>query len=754
MRRGNCGRLGTGGGGGVGMCGRPVSWSTSSWRVPHLPTTCAATDTTNTKFAAHSTSLIESCEEETSVTENCYSANNESKDKNNATNRLKAKTSLDETKLRTKGDLLESENFLRSDAMMRTQKGALDRGGFSGFGHKVVLARSSSYQALHSALARLYRLDDFTTERLGQGFFSEVYKVRHRVTGDVMVLKMNKLLSNRHNMLREIELMNRLHHNNILTYYGVCIHEGQVHSLTEYINGGSLDAMLQDRAVEMSWVERVALAADTARGMAYLHAQGVFHRDLTSKNVLIKEKMTTGGRKKREAVVADFGLAAPIPKDKNVRMRQVGSPYWMAPEVIRGEWYDHRADVFSFGIILCEMIARCEADPDVLPRTNNFGVHYLAFSRMCLNDCPPYFLQMAFQCCQIDPERRPSFEILTKNFESLINRLVGHRATSAHRKQKVCHRRSLSDDGLMLGRTSSNDDSSSGSSGSSHGSAALPSTTASEVGRTPQEVVERMGAADPYFTPSTATVNPFTRVKLPAPSRLTVQDGARFCHSLPDLPPGKVLASTQHNSFKGDLSTNHHGSQSSLFPSLDNHRCPGTVKPENGSGGAGAAAHVVHLGGAVKRRGSGESGFFSVGDMDRTGTPELWLSYSELSSASMAGEDEERSWVTDSSEDLCGQEEPFTQETDIKAIVEFFESGYGSLRPGPLMGPRSSRLSPRSPASPPHCHMWSNSHRPSVSKAGLRQFCTRKDTFRVKDRPKLYITEGTVRAKRDIFEAK
>ena len=135
-------------------------------------------------------------------------------------------------------------------------------------------------------------------------------------------------------------------------------------------------------------------------------------------------------------------------------MRQVGSPYWMAPEVIRAEWYDHRADVFSFGIILCEMIARyrhyiiyyivynilyqatrpcsiignidhctvtkfrssrcqfyylfiflfccrCEADPDVLPRTNNFGVHYLAFSRMCQNDCPPYFLQMAFQCCQV-----------------------------------------------------------------------------------------------------------------------------------------------------------------------------------------------------------------------------------------------------------------------------------------------------------------------------------------------------------------
>lgn len=192
----------------------------------------------------------------------------------------------------------------------------------------------------------------------------------------------------------------------------------------------------------------------------------------------------------------------------------------------------------------------------------------------------------------------------------------------------------------------------------------------------------------------------------------------------------------------------HHGSHCSLATQDGPRLC--VQRPEGGA---------PHLGGAVKRRGSGESGFFSVGDMDRTGTPELWLSYSELSCASLAWEDE--SWVTDSSEELCvtggktgGKEESHTQETDIKAIVEFFERGYGSLRQGPLIGPRASRLSPRSPASPPHCHVWGGSSVRQLPKQGLRPLNPRRDTFRVKDRPKLYITEGTVRAKRDIFEAK
>ncbi|XP_028266373.1 dual specificity testis-specific protein kinase 2 [Parambassis ranga] len=284
--------------------------------------------------------------------------------------------------------------------------------------------RPSSYRALRSAVSSLARIDDFFCEKIGSGFFSEVFKVQHRITGQVMALKMNTLASNKANMLREVQLMNRLCHPNILRFLGVCVHEGQLHALTEYINGGNLEQLL-DSDLYLSWDVRIGLSLDIARGLQYLHSKGIFHRDLTSKNCLVRcdNGMFT-------AVVGDFGLAEKIPDYSDGVEKQplaiVGSPYWMAPEVLRGEPYDEKVDVFAYGIILCEIIARIEADPDFLPRTEDFGLDVDAFENM-VGDCPPAFFSLAVTCCNMSAHSRPSFSDIVFTLDSIETEEVGEK---------------------------------------------------------------------------------------------------------------------------------------------------------------------------------------------------------------------------------------------------------------------------------------------------------------------------------------
>uniref|UniRef100_A0A8D0HHL4 Testis associated actin remodelling kinase 1 n=1 Tax=Sphenodon punctatus TaxID=8508 RepID=A0A8D0HHL4_SPHPU len=216
-------------------------------------------------------------------------------------------------------------------------------------------------------------------------------QVRHRQSGQIMVLKMNKLMSNRGNMLREVQLMNRLSHPNILR------------SLPPP------STMLSPVGVPV-------------RG--WQQCNEISSHPLPPQNCLVKYEDNG-----YTAVVGDFGLAEKIPiyseGSEKEPLAVVGSPYWMAPEVLHGELYNEKADVFAYGIILCETIARVPADPDYLPRTEDFGLDVAAFRNLVDPACPVPFLQLAFHCCGMEPTMRPSFLEITQRLEGILEQQLG-----------------------------------------------------------------------------------------------------------------------------------------------------------------------------------------------------------------------------------------------------------------------------------------------------------------------------------------
>ncbi|XP_057667372.1 LIM domain kinase 1 isoform X2 [Diorhabda carinulata] len=280
---------------------------------------------------------------------------------------------------------------------------------------------------------RVFRASDLVKgELLGQGFFGQVYKVTTRDTEEVMVLKELYRVDEeaQKNFLKEVAVLRSLNHNNVLRFIGVLYKERRLHLVTEYISGGTLTDLLHDSCQPLPWEQRVSFAKDIAAGMAYLHSMNIIHRDLNSHNCLVRDDKTV--------IVADFGLARIIshatnstrkvsPKNQTNTKRQerkkrytvVGNPYWMAPEMMKGNKYDEKVDIFSFGIILCEIIGRIQADPDFMPRSNDFGLNQMAFKEKFCCSCPEPFYKIAFLCTDLNPDKRPPFEVMEVWLESL-----------------------------------------------------------------------------------------------------------------------------------------------------------------------------------------------------------------------------------------------------------------------------------------------------------------------------------------------
>uniref|UniRef100_A0A671WWS0 LIM domain kinase 1 n=1 Tax=Sparus aurata TaxID=8175 RepID=A0A671WWS0_SPAAU len=278
--------------------------------------------------------------------------------------------------------------------------------------------RSESLRVVSNRTHRIFRPSDLIHgEVLGKGCFGQAIKVTHRETGEVMVMK--ELIrfddETQRTFLKEVKVMRCLDHPNVLKFIGVLYKDKRLNFIAEYIKGGTLREIIKKMDCNYPWNQRVSFANDIAAGMTYLHSMNIIHRDLNSHNCLVREV--------RSLVVADFGLSRLMVDDKPDRRKRytvVGNPYWMAPEMIHGKSYDERVDIFSFGIMLCEIIGRVNADPDYLPRAMDFGLNVSGFlEHYCPPNCPPAFFPMAAVCCELDADKRPAFSKLEEWLENL-----------------------------------------------------------------------------------------------------------------------------------------------------------------------------------------------------------------------------------------------------------------------------------------------------------------------------------------------
>ncbi|GMR35560.1 hypothetical protein PMAYCL1PPCAC_05755 [Pristionchus mayeri] len=323
-----------------------------------------------------------------------------------------------------------------------------------------------------TAIGRFFPVDDIEElGSLGEGFFSVVDKVRIRSTGEILVRKVAKpgvrgeRRETHADVAREAKMLRRLEHDNVLALRGMsivqsAIGEWDLHLFLDYCEGGSLSRLLLDPTLPLPWRARFSYAADIARGMEHIHSRRVIHRDLTSMNVLIQYSpaFPSCGR----AVIADFGLSCDFPREGE-KLSQVGTTYFMSPECLKEQHYDEKSDVFSFGIILCQLIARIDADPEMgLHRTAEFGLNYRLFISYCPTDTRMELLQVAFGCCLMDPSFRLSFPEILSQLERVLTamnkqaaatvypselspgRLERSRSDAALRRPRAVHQRKYS----------------------------------------------------------------------------------------------------------------------------------------------------------------------------------------------------------------------------------------------------------------------------------------------------------------------
>ena len=239
---------------------------------------------------------------------------------------------------------------------------------------------------------------------IGSGGFAEVFLGYNQEDGTAVAVKMIRRQESDDQSLRmferEVEILARMKHFAVLPFVGAC--RDPMCIITQFMSGGSLYSKLHNRAADASTLASTQLsiiALGIAYGMSYIHSHHVIHRDLKSLNIMLDENDMPK--------ICDFGMARM--KTDNSMTMGIGTAQWMAPEVISGNAYNEKADVYSYGIILWEMLTGDVPFNGMTPVQVGLAVVQNKARPRIPKTCPANLKSFIELCWDTDPNLRPDF---------------------------------------------------------------------------------------------------------------------------------------------------------------------------------------------------------------------------------------------------------------------------------------------------------------------------------------------------------
>uniref|UniRef100_A0A2K6U1L8 Serine/threonine-protein kinase 4 n=1 Tax=Saimiri boliviensis boliviensis TaxID=39432 RepID=A0A2K6U1L8_SAIBB len=184
-------------------------------------------------------------------------------------------------------------------------------------------------------------------EKLGEGSYGSVYKAIHKETGQIVAIKQVPVESDLQEIIKEISIMQQCDSHHVVKYYGSYFKNTDLWIVMEYCGAGSVSDIIRLRNKTLTEDEIATILQSTLKGLEYLHFMRKIHRDIKAGNILLN---TEG-----HAKLADFGVAGQLTDTMAKRNTVIGTPFWMAPEVIQEIGYNCVADIWSLGITAIEM---------------------------------------------------------------------------------------------------------------------------------------------------------------------------------------------------------------------------------------------------------------------------------------------------------------------------------------------------------------------------------------------------------------